>query len=135
MGAAECRAAKIIATLGPATWTPEGMSRLLAADIDVVRFNVKHQTPEENQALLDMWRGVAQANWEAAQQKLGLQGLVQSSTSPVGIMVSIWYQRLQPRSDLQVAVSSVAGAAGAGTASTSLVGIMVSIKQIRQHHY
>lgn len=50
------RAVKIVATLGPATWTPEGMSQLLAAGVDVVRFNVKHQTQAENQALLDMWR-------------------------------------------------------------------------------
>lgn len=60
---------------------------MLAADIDVVRFNVKHQTPEENQMLLDMWRAVAQNHWEQMQQKLGLEGLVQRTAGPVGIMV------------------------------------------------
>lgn len=64
------------------------MARLLAADIDVVRFNVKHQTPGENQLLLDMWRAVAQTTWEETQQKLGVQGVVQPDASPVGIMVS-----------------------------------------------
>ncbi|WIA36024.1 hypothetical protein OEZ86_007385 [Tetradesmus obliquus] len=83
------RGAKIIATLGPATWTPEGMARLLAADVDVVRFNVKHQTPAENQLLLDMWRAVAGQEWAQQQQRLGLAGLVAADPSPVGIMVSI----------------------------------------------
>ncbi|WIA15846.1 hypothetical protein OEZ85_012601 [Tetradesmus obliquus] len=83
------RGAKIIATLGPATWTPEGMARLLAADVDVVRFNVKHQTPAENQLLLDMWRAVAGQEWAQQQQRLGLAGLVAADSSPVGIMVSI----------------------------------------------
>jgi hypothetical protein len=81
------RGAKIIATLGPSTWTPEGMSRLLAADVDVVRFNVKHQTPAENQLLLDMWRAVAEQDWQAQQERLGLRGLVNAEASPVGIMV------------------------------------------------
>jgi hypothetical protein len=81
------RGAKIIATLGPSTWTPEGMSRLLAADVDVVRFNVKHQTPAENQMLLDMWRAVAEQEWQAQQERLGLRGLVHAAASPVGIMV------------------------------------------------
>lgn len=88
------RSAKIIATLGPATWTPDGMARLLAADVDVVRFNVKHQTPEENQLLLDMWRSVAQQDWQEQQAKLGLTGLVNPDASPVGIMVSfVWRMR------------------------------------------
>jgi hypothetical protein len=81
------RGAKIIATLGPSTWTPEGMSRLLAADVDVVRFNVKHQTPAENQLLLDMWRAVAEADWQGQQERLGLRGVVEPEVSPVGIMV------------------------------------------------
>ncbi|KAF6260138.1 pyruvate kinase [Scenedesmus sp. NREL 46B-D3] len=86
---ASYRGAKIIATLGPATWTLEGMSRLLAADVDVVRLNVKHQTPAENQLLLDMWRAAAQQDWAAQQERLGLTGLVNAEASPVGIMVSI----------------------------------------------
>lgn len=81
------RFAKIVATLGPSTWTPEGMSRLLASDIDVVRFNVKHQTPSENQMLLEMWRTVAQTSWENTQQRLGIRGMVRHDASPVGIMV------------------------------------------------
>jgi pyruvate kinase len=39
-----CRRGKIVASLGPATWQPEAMARLLAAGVDVVRFNVKHQS-------------------------------------------------------------------------------------------
>jgi hypothetical protein len=83
------RGAKIIATLGPSTWTPEGMSRLLAADVDVVRFNVKHQTPAANQMLLDMWRAAAEQDWQGQQERLGLRGLVAPAASPVGIMVSV----------------------------------------------
>eukprot|EP00775_Hariotina_reticulata_P004018 gene4018-4268_t len=56
---ASFRAMKIIATLGPATWTPQAMKQLLLSGVDLVRFNVKHQTPAENQVLLDMWREAA----------------------------------------------------------------------------
>jgi hypothetical protein len=44
MLACVCRRGKIVASLGPATWQPEAMAALLAAGVDVVRFNVKHQS-------------------------------------------------------------------------------------------
>jgi hypothetical protein len=37
-----CRTLKIIATLGPATWTPDGMKTLLDAGVDVV--STHHRT-------------------------------------------------------------------------------------------
>jgi hypothetical protein len=63
------------------------MQRLLSADVHVVRFNVKHQTPAENQMLLDMWRAAAEQDWQGQQERLGLGGLVHTAASPVGIMV------------------------------------------------
>jgi hypothetical protein len=51
-----------------------------------VRFNVKHQTVEQNQALLDMWAAVSSQHWAAQRAALGLSGLL-SEASPVGIMV------------------------------------------------
>jgi hypothetical protein len=103
------------------------MQRLLAADVDVVRFNVKHQTPAENQMLLDMWRAAADQDWQGQQQRLGLGGLVHTAASPVGIMVSVWLlsevlHLALMFSDRLIAVNGFcaaagsAGAAGAGGA-------------------
>ncbi len=41
------RRTKIIATLGPATDTPEVLDGLIAAGVDVVRLNAAHATPEQ----------------------------------------------------------------------------------------
>ncbi|KAF8059377.1 hypothetical protein HT031_005182 [Scenedesmus sp. PABB004] len=86
---ARYRSLKIVATLGPATWTPEGMARIMTAQVDVVRFNVKHQSPEQNQALLDLWRAAADARRAEERAALGLTDLVEPKLSHVGIMVSI----------------------------------------------
>ena len=53
-----------------------------------VRFNVKHQTPEENQLLLDMWTAVSAQWWGERCAAVGLAGQV-STEAPVGIMVSL----------------------------------------------
>lgn len=44
------RATKIVATLGPATETPETLDALLQADVDCVRINCSHGTPDELRA-------------------------------------------------------------------------------------
>jgi pyruvate kinase len=42
------RATKIVATLGPATSSPEVLDRLIAAGVDVVRMNFSHGTAEDH---------------------------------------------------------------------------------------
>ena len=39
---------KIVATLGPASGTPELLDRLIAAGVDVFRLNLSHGTREEH---------------------------------------------------------------------------------------
>jgi len=41
------RRTKIVATLGPATASDEGITGLLDAGVDVIRVNASHGTPEE----------------------------------------------------------------------------------------
>ena len=47
------RRTKIVATLGPSWGTPEAMTELLDAGVNVVRINASHGTPEER----DKWVG------------------------------------------------------------------------------
>ncbi|SFX70577.1 pyruvate kinase, partial [Azotobacter vinelandii] len=44
------RRTKIVATLGPATETPEAIEGLVKAGVDVVRLNFSHGKAEEHQA-------------------------------------------------------------------------------------
>ena len=43
------RATKIVATLGPATSSPEVLERLIEAGVDVVRMNFSHGTVDDHQ--------------------------------------------------------------------------------------
>src|SRR5258708_14818522 len=45
-GTALIRRTKIVATLGPATGTPEGIAGLIEAGANVIRVNASHGTPE-----------------------------------------------------------------------------------------
>ncbi|MGH9381105.1 MAG: pyruvate kinase [Thermoanaerobaculia bacterium] len=56
------RRAKIVATLGPASESPEALRQLLAAGVDVVRLNLSHGTAERHRETL---RRVRQAAAEA----------------------------------------------------------------------
>ena len=47
------RRTKIVATLGPATSTPEAITQLLERGADVFRVNASHGTPESRQRLID----------------------------------------------------------------------------------
>jgi hypothetical protein len=49
---------------------------------------VKHQTPEQNQALLDMWAAVSSQWWGDVTASVGLTGQV-AEEAPVGIMVRV----------------------------------------------
>ena len=53
------RATKIVATLGPATNTPETLERLIAAGVNVVRVNFSHGTAEEHINTVRMVREAA----------------------------------------------------------------------------
>src|SRR5690348_18330210 len=52
------RSAKIVATLGPATSTPEKISELFAAGVDVFRLNFSHGKREDHRACLDTIRAL-----------------------------------------------------------------------------
>ena len=53
------RRTKILATLGPATDTPEVMEAIIRAGVDVVRLNFSHGEPGEHQRRLDLVRKVS----------------------------------------------------------------------------
>ncbi|CAA6821980.1 MAG: Pyruvate kinase (EC [uncultured Thiotrichaceae bacterium] len=53
------RRTKIVATMGPATSTPESVEALVRAGVDVVRLNFSHGTLEEHAARAEMVRAAA----------------------------------------------------------------------------
>lgn len=53
------RRTKIIATLGPATDSPDKLKKLFAAGVDVVRLNFSHGTWDDHRRQIDMVRDVA----------------------------------------------------------------------------
>ena len=53
------RHTKIVATLGPASSTPEVLERKVQAGIDVVRMNFSHGTAEDHKARADGIRAAA----------------------------------------------------------------------------
>lgn len=53
------RRTKIVATLGPATDTPESIEKLIAAGVNVVRLNFSHGSPEEHAHRAKMVRDAA----------------------------------------------------------------------------
>ena len=53
------RRTKIVATLGPATSSPEAIGELIAAGVDVVRLNFSHGTHEGHRAVYERVREAA----------------------------------------------------------------------------
>jgi len=53
------RSTKIVATLGPASSSPERLAELVAAGIDVVRLNFSHGTAEDHRKRIDILRDAA----------------------------------------------------------------------------
>ncbi|RDE24429.1 pyruvate kinase [Motiliproteus coralliicola] len=53
------RRTKIVATLGPATDTPEAIERLIQTGVNVVRLNFSHGSPKEHQQRADLVREYA----------------------------------------------------------------------------
>jgi len=60
----QIRRTKIVATLGPASESPEMLEKMIAAGVNVVRLNFSHGTPEDHQMRAD--------NVRAAAAKLGV---------------------------------------------------------------
>lgn len=53
------RRTKIIGTMGPASWSKEGLSRLIDAGLNVARFNFSHGDHAGHGAVLERLREVA----------------------------------------------------------------------------
>src|ERR1700759_3831011 len=58
MNARRLRSAKIVATLGPSSSTPQRISDLFAAGVDVFRLNFSHGTHEDHRARFAAIRAV-----------------------------------------------------------------------------
>src|SRR3990172_5385907 len=68
------RNAKIIATLGPASATPERIAALFEAGADVFRLNFSHGTPEEHRAHIDVIRALEKTTGRPIAILADLQG-------------------------------------------------------------
>src|SRR2546429_8682398 len=68
------RRTKIVATLGPATGTPEGIAGLIGAGANVIRVNSSHGTPELRASWIAAVREAAAAADVAVAGLGGLQG-------------------------------------------------------------
>ena len=68
------RRAKIIATLGPASSTPDMIARLFAAGVDVFRINMSHTTHDKMRELVAAIRGVEQDSGRPIGILVDLQG-------------------------------------------------------------
>lgn len=55
------RRAKIVATIGPASWDEPILRELIAAGVDVFRVNAAHNAPEERRAIVARLRAAAEA--------------------------------------------------------------------------
>ena len=53
------RRTKIVATLGPASNSPEVLEQLILAGLDVARLNFSHGTPDEHKARAKLVRDLA----------------------------------------------------------------------------
>src|SRR5258706_6762314 len=68
------RSTKIVATLGPASSDEPTLKRMIAAGVDVVRFNFSHGTAEDHLARAKLVRSVAQACGREVAIMADLQG-------------------------------------------------------------
>jgi pyruvate kinase len=68
------RQTKIVATLGPASSTPEVMERLIAAGVDVVRLNFSHGTAQDHIDRAALVRAAAEKAGKAVAIMADLQG-------------------------------------------------------------
>ena len=68
------RSTKIVATLGPASSSPERMQALVAAGVDVVRINFSHGTAEDHRKRVDALRAAAHEAGRTVGVMADLQG-------------------------------------------------------------
>jgi pyruvate kinase len=68
------RSTKIVATLGPASSSPERLAELVAAGIDVVRLNFSHGTAEDHKKRIDILRDAAHRAGRTVGVMADLQG-------------------------------------------------------------
>ncbi len=68
------RRTKIVATIGPATGTLEGVARLIAAGMDCARINMSHGTSDEHRALFGFVREAARNAGRPVSLLADLQG-------------------------------------------------------------
>jgi pyruvate kinase len=68
------RRTKILATLGPATETPEMVDQMVKAGVDVVRLNFSHGSAEEHKVRADRVRAAAENNGRHVAILVDLQG-------------------------------------------------------------
>jgi pyruvate kinase len=68
------RATKIVATLGPASSTPERLAELVAAGVDVVRLNFSHGTAADHRQRVETLRAVAHRAGRTVGVMADLQG-------------------------------------------------------------
>jgi pyruvate kinase len=68
------RSTKIVATLGPASSSPERLAELVAAGIDVVRLNFSHGTAEDHQKRIGILRDAAHKAGRTVGVMADLQG-------------------------------------------------------------
>jgi len=68
------RSTKIVATLGPASGTPERLAELVAAGIDVVRLNFSHGTAEDHRTRIGFLRDAAHKAGRTVGVMADLQG-------------------------------------------------------------
>jgi pyruvate kinase len=52
------RKVKVVCTMGPASWSEDGLGKLLDAGMNVARFNFSHGTHAAHQEVLDRLRKV-----------------------------------------------------------------------------
>jgi len=68
------RSTKIVATLGPASSSPDVLTRMLAAGVDVVRLNFSHGTADDHRARAALVREVARSVGRTVAIMCDLQG-------------------------------------------------------------
>jgi pyruvate kinase len=68
------RTTKIVATLGPASSSPEVLTRLVEAGIDVVRLNFSHGTADDHRGRVDTLRGLIEQSGRTVGIMADLQG-------------------------------------------------------------
>jgi pyruvate kinase len=85
MLAASFKRTKIVATIGPATRSPQVMEQLILAGANAIRLNFSHGTHEEHGAVVKLARGISDKH----QKPVAIIGDLQGPKIRVGILPSV----------------------------------------------